>query len=191
MANKGFPQTQLDNIEPSAVQEIVSSLRQLHDRGKPETDEEVKQRLDDYFSFCEHSSIRPGIESACLSLAVSRQTFFRWSNGEDCSKERAEMIQSAKAFIAAFIEQSMLQGKISPPSGIFLAKNWLGYKDQISIEESIPHDDRKKAALKLPDLRKELQRYADELNQKANAEDTAVLDGGAEAFIPENGENIG
>ena len=48
----------------------------------------------------------------------------------------------------------MLQGKISPPSGIFLAKNWLGYKDQISIEESIPHDNEKKTIFELPVLRK-------------------------------------
>ena len=41
---KGYPQTQLDDIEPSAVQEIVTSLKQLHDRGKPKTDAEVRQR---------------------------------------------------------------------------------------------------------------------------------------------------
>lgn len=54
------------------------------------------------------------------------------------------MIQSAKAFIGAFIEQAMLGGKISPPSGIFLMKNWLSYKDAISIEESIPKKDERR-----------------------------------------------
>ena len=151
---KGYPQTQLDDIEPSAVQEIVTSLKQLHDRGKPKTDAEVRQRIDDYFAFCEESSIRPGIESLSMALHVTRQTIYRWSNNEDCSTERAEMIQSAKAFIASYLEQAMLQGKISPPSGIFLAKNWLGYKDQISIEESIPHDNEKKTIFELPVLRK-------------------------------------
>lgn len=40
-----------------------------------------------------------------------------------------ELIQSTKAFIGAFIEQAMLGGKISPPSGIFLMKeaNSKGY----------------------------------------------------------------
>ena len=55
-----------------------------------------------------------------------------------------ELIQSAKAFIGAFIEQAMLGGKISPPSGIFLMKNWLSYKDAISIEESIPQKDERR-----------------------------------------------
>ena len=65
-----------------------------------------------------------------------------------------ELIQSAKAFIGAFIEQAMLGGKISPPSGIFLMKNWLSYKDAISIEESIPNKETKRilTAAELPQL---------------------------------------
>ena len=65
-----------------------------------------------------------------------------------------ELIQSAKAFIGAFIEQAMLGGKISPPSGIFLMKNWLSYKDAISIEESIPNKETKRilTAAELPKL---------------------------------------
>ncbi len=143
MAKGGYPQSQLDNMEPSKTQEIVTSLMQLHEMGRPKTDEEVERRIDDYFRFCQVSSIRPGVESLCLSLSVSRQTLFRWANGEDCSKERQEMVRAAKAFIASFIEQALLSGKISPPSGIFLAKNWLGYKDTISLEESIPKQENK------------------------------------------------
>ena len=75
-------------------------------------------------------------------------------NGINCSEERQELIQSAKSFIGAYIEQAMLGGKISPPSGIFLMKNWLSYKDAISIEEAIPQIDNKKAltAAELPKL---------------------------------------
>lgn len=174
---KGFPQTQLDNVQPKEVQEIVSSLRQLHDKGQPKTDQEVEQRIDDYFRFCEQSSIRPGIESLALSLHVSRQTLFRWGNGEDCSKRRSEAIQSAKAFVAAYVEQALLGGKISPPSGIFLAKNWLGYKDAISLEEATPPKDNKKS-LQLSDVRKELEKYA--IKQKMKQENITDISRGNE-----------
>lgn len=140
MARNNYPQGQLEDIEPSTVQEIVASLKELHDRGKPQTDEEIKQRIDDYFSFCQYSSIRPGIESLCLALSIGRTCLFNWNNGVGCSPQCQEYVQSAKAFIAAFIEQAMLSGKISPPSGIFLAKNWLGYKDTLSIEENMPKE---------------------------------------------------
>ena len=123
---------------------MVSSLRQLHALGRPTTDEETKERIDEYFAFCQSSSIRPGIESLCMALHISRTILFRWNNGEDCSEYKQELIQSAKSFIGAYLEQAMLSGKISPPSGIFLMKNWLSYKDAISIEESIPQDNHKK-----------------------------------------------
>lgn len=144
MKKNNYPQAGLDEIEPAAVQQIVTSLKELHDLGRPKTDDEVAKRIDDYFDFCQYSSIRPGIESLCMSLHISRTTLFRWNNGNDCSPYRQELIQSAKSFIGAFLEQAMLGGKISPPSGIFLMKNWLSYKDAISIEESIPQDDHKK-----------------------------------------------
>lgn len=144
MGKNNYPQGQLDEIEPSAVQEIVTSLKELHDQGKPETDKAIKERIDDYFNFCQCSAIRPGIESLCMALHISRTTLYNWNNGTNCSKECQELIQSAKSFIGAFIEQAMLGGKISPPSGIFLMKNWLSYKDSISIEESIPHNEREK-----------------------------------------------
>ena len=154
MAKNNYPQGQLEEIEPEAVQMIVSSLKELHELGRPQTDAEVEQRINDYFLFCEKSSIRPGIESLCLALHISRTTLFRWNNGNDCSEYRQELIQSAKSFIASFLEQAMLSGRISPPSGIFLAKNWLSYKDTISIEEALPHTDGKKTltAAELPRL---------------------------------------
>ena len=46
--------------------------------------------------------------------------------------------------INAFIEQALLSGKINPASGIFLAKNWLGYKDSVSLEETMPQTNVKK-----------------------------------------------
>ena len=52
MAKNSYPQGQIDDMEPSTVQKLVTSLKQLHDRGKSESDEEIKQRIDEYFSFC-------------------------------------------------------------------------------------------------------------------------------------------
>ncbi len=151
MGRNNYPQGQIDEIEPSTVQEIVKSLKQLHDRGKPQTDDEIKQRIDEYFSFCQQSSVRPGIESLCLSLHISRTTLFNWNSGINCSAKCQEYVQSAKAFVGAFIEQSMLCGKISPPSGIFLAKNWLGYKDTISLEDASNTSQQKAISPQTPE----------------------------------------
>ena len=122
--------------------------------GKPETNLELKERIDMFFQFCEDSSVRPGVQALCTALHISRTTLFRWSNGEDCDRERQEIVSMAKSFIDSFLEQVTLSGQVSPPVGIFLLKNWCSYKDTVSIEESTPHKEtgRVLSANELPKL---------------------------------------
>ena len=51
MAKNNYLQGQLEEVEPSKVQEIVTSLKQLHDMGQPRTDGEVENRINQYFEF--------------------------------------------------------------------------------------------------------------------------------------------
>lgn len=138
MANSksNFPQMQLEQMDKPAIQEMVSDLRQLYDMGKPSNDEELKRRIDDYFQFCQNSAIRPGVESLCLALHITRTTLFNWSYGIGCDRGRQEIIACAKSFISAFLEQASLSGRISPPTGIFLLKNWCSHKDVYSFESA-------------------------------------------------------
>ncbi len=140
MAGKGA-QGQLVEVNPEKVRAIIHSLRELYDMGKPETNEELRERIDMFFEFCEESSIRPGVQALCTALHISRTTLFRWSNGEDCNEERRQIISMAKSFIDSFLEQVTLSGQVSPPVGIFLLKNWRSYKDTVSIEENTPKTD--------------------------------------------------
>lgn len=117
------------------IREMITSLYDLHQMGKPETDEQMEERVDDYFRFCEQRGMRPGVESLCLALHITRTTLFYWSKGQGCSRKRQEITQRAKMFITAFLEQAVVTGRISPPSGIFLLKNWASYKDTLSLEQ--------------------------------------------------------
>ena len=85
---------------------------------------------------------------------VYKRQLFNWSRGIGCSQERKEIIEGARSFIGAYIEQAVLSGKISPPSGIFIMKNWLSYKDTISFEETMPREEARTAltAADLPKL---------------------------------------
>lgn len=148
MSKNNYPNVAIDEaIPPEKVRALVHSLKQLHDMGRPQTDAEVSERIDYFFQFCEYSNIRPGIESLCLALHISRQTLLNWSNGVKCTPERQQIVQAAKAYIGAYLEQALLSGKINPASGIFLAKNWLGYKDSISIDEAAPRVQEQKRTL--------------------------------------------
>lgn len=130
MARKSnYPSTALNNVEPDVVSEVIGSLKQLHDMGRCQSDLEVSDRIDAYFRFCQQSGLRCGVESLCLSLSISRTTFWNWCSGIDCSQERQQICLSAKQFIASYLEQISLQGKLNPATSCFLFKNWLGYKD--------------------------------------------------------------
>lgn len=152
MARNNYPQSKIEDIEPDAVREIVGSLKELHDLGKPETDAEVKERVSKYFEFCEDSGNRPGVETLCLSLHITRTTLFNWNNGIGCSKERQEIIQSAKAFIASYLEQATLRGRLNPASSCFLFKNWCNYSDSVSFEVTEQPKSVSLTASELPKL---------------------------------------
>lgn len=140
MANKksNFPTNQLNNLAENVCSQTVSCLRELSERGKPSTVDELKERIDEYFLFCEENDFRPGIESLCLSLGVSRTTLWNWCNGSGCNQEWSEVCQKAKQFILTFLEQVSLSGRLNPASSIFFLKNWGNYKDSISFDEATP-----------------------------------------------------
>lgn len=50
MAKHQFPQQQVDDLEPQFVSEVVGSLKELNDMGKPVTNEDLSKRIDEYFS---------------------------------------------------------------------------------------------------------------------------------------------
>ena len=140
----GLSNTQLDAVPKEKSQMITNNLMELNKMGKPETNSELIDRIEQYFEFCSRSSMRPGVESMCLALHISRTTLFRWANGEDCDPERQKIIVNAKQMLAAYLEQASLSGAINPVSSIFLMKNWLSYKDVISFEESVSATEDKK-----------------------------------------------
>lgn len=134
MAKNNFPTNGLNEVSAEFASSTIKSLNDLYNMGRPNSDDEVEQRIDEYFRFCEQSSIRPGVESLGLALSVSRTAIWNWEHGINCSVRRKELIIKAKSFIIAYIEQCMLNNKMYPGSAIFMLKNWGGYKDMIEVE---------------------------------------------------------
>lgn len=115
------------------VGQTVDCILELHKMGRPQTDEECEERIEQFFRFCADHNYRPGIESLATALGTTRQNLNLWENGVHCSQERAEMIKQAKQIVATFIEAASLNGKINPVSAIFYSKNWFGYSDKYEM----------------------------------------------------------
>lgn len=121
--------------------ETVRSLADLSSLGIPQNETELRQRINDFFSFCAEHNLRPGIESLSLALGVSRVSFWQWCRSDsNKSHEWVELCRTAKQLIISFTEQAAISGHISPPVGIFLLKNLASYRDTISFED-ISSDD--------------------------------------------------
>ena len=162
MAKSNFPTNGLNNVSSEFAHDTIKSLNDLYSMGRPNSDDEVEQRIDEYFRFCEQSSIRPGIESLGLALSVSRTALWNWEHGIDCSPRRQQLIVKAKSFVTAYLEQAMLNNKIYPGSAIFCLKNWAGYKDSVEITTE------QSTGLKTPAMsQEEINRIAEQVDMQS------------------------
>lgn len=95
--------------------------------------QQVKERIGMYFQHCAKNDRKPQIVGMCNWLGISRDTLNTWKNGEYRSDTHSDMIKKACAMIEEMWADYMQNGKINPASGIFLAKNWFGYKDVADV----------------------------------------------------------
>lgn len=91
--------------------------------------EQVKKRIGEYFQHCADNDRKPQIVGMCNWLGISRNTLHTWTTGEYRNASHSDIIKKAVNFIEEMWADYMLSGKLNPASGIFLAKNWYGYKD--------------------------------------------------------------
>lgn len=95
--------------------------------------EQVKERLNMYFQHCAENDRKPQIVGMCNWLGISRQTLNEWVRGETRAATHGDIIKKAVSFIEEMWADYMQSGKLNPASGIFLAKNWYGYKDVADV----------------------------------------------------------
>ena len=94
---------------------------------------QVEDRIGMYFQHCSDNDRRPQIVGLCNWLGISRDTLNKWVNGEARNATHTDIIKKAYAVMEEMWSDYMQYGKISPPTAIFLAKNWYGYKDVADV----------------------------------------------------------
>lgn len=91
--------------------------------------EQVKNRIGEYFTYCIDNDRRPQIVGMCNWLGITRDTLNKCVNGGTRSETHTDIVKKAYETMEEMWTDYMQYGKISPPTAIFLAKNWYGYKD--------------------------------------------------------------
>lgn len=127
IGNNGFDVAVGDNAT------AVKNMLYIYDMPKIDIDSDVavEQRIQEYFSYCIDSDIRPGVEGMAMALGVNRRTLWDWEQGNtrNNSVVRSDIIRKGKQFLALYLENLASTGKINPVTWIFMMKNHFQYKD--------------------------------------------------------------
>lgn len=91
--------------------------------------EQVQNRINEYFDFCEENDRKPNMIGMANWLGVSRETVNTWKRGDYRSSTHSDLIRKAVDILEELWVDYMQNGKVNPASGIFLAKNMFQYKD--------------------------------------------------------------
>lgn len=118
----------LNTLMPLVVNGVPA--RRITERTTPD---ELWGHFVNYLETCKENDICPGMESLACYLGVSRRAIDYWASGEK-RKELTAVAQSIKQFMKMYMEQAFQKNKIPSINGIFLMKNWYGYKDTTQTE---------------------------------------------------------
>jgi len=121
--------------------------------------DQVWQRITDYFAYCEQNDRKPQLVGMANWLGISRDTLNSWKRGEYRKDTHSDIIQKAVSALEEMWSEYMLNGKINPASGIFLSKNWFGYRDEQQLvvtpnnplENADPDEVRRRYLNAIPD----------------------------------------
>lgn len=94
----------------------------------------VKDRTAEYFKLCDSAGLRPTRSGYALALGCTT-TKIDWivNNKSMVDTKTAEIVKDAMQVLEMVWETCMIEGKINPVSGIFIAKNQFGYVDSKEV----------------------------------------------------------
>lgn len=97
--------------------------------------EQVKNRVQEYFTICCEEDTKPSVAGLALALNIDRRYLWELREGKKGkSQEVADTLKKAMKLLDVQMTDYMQNGKINPVAGIFLMKNNFGYADKQEIE---------------------------------------------------------
>lgn len=123
-------------IETDEDKQLVSTLLNQvlveYKQPKVKSDEELEQRLNDYFMRCANTGQVPTVEEMAMSTGYTQATIWDWEMGrrKGFSNSTAEIIKKAKEFLKTFDAKMVISGKLNFLAYCFRAKNYYGMVDK-------------------------------------------------------------
>jgi len=117
------------------VSKLLSEVLIEYRKEKVKNDEELAERLNDYFSRCSQTGQVPTIEEMCMSTGYTYECVYGWETGrrQGFSPETAQIIKKAKEFIKTFDAKLVTSGKLNFLAYCFRGKQYYGFVDKQEI----------------------------------------------------------
>ena len=114
------------------VSKLLTEVLVEHRQPKVKSDEELAERLNDYFTRCAVNGQVPTVEEMCMSTGYAYSTVWDWETGrrQGFSNSTAEIIKKAKDVLKTFDAKLVISGKLNFLAYCFRAKNYYGMVDK-------------------------------------------------------------
>ena len=161
-----MPETDEDK---QLVSTLLNQVLVEYKQPRVKSDEELEQRLNDYFKRCADSGQVPTVEEMCLSTGYSISTCYDWENGRNkgFSNSTSQIIKKAKEFLKTFDAKLVISGKLNFLAYCFRAKNYYGMVD-------------KQEMVLTPNTNNEPDYDVEAIKKRLSAPNVEVIDGNTE-----------
>lgn len=132
-----FPNSRVGLIQSEEdkqlVKQLLNEVLTEYKQPKVTSDEELAERISNYFDRCAKSGQVPTVEEMCMSTGYSQSTFLDWEHGRNkgFSEETSRIIKKAKDFLKTFDAKLAVAGKLNFLTYCFRAKNYYGMVDKV------------------------------------------------------------
>jgi len=117
------------------AKQLLTETLNAYQQPKVKNDEELAQRINDYFSYCADTGQIPTVEEMALSTGYAVSTVWDWEHGrrQGFSPETAEIIKKAKSFMQTFDAKLVTTGALNFLTYCFRAKNYYGMVERSEV----------------------------------------------------------
>lgn len=114
------------------VKKLLGEVLVEYNQPKVKNDEELAERINDYFKRCAENGQIPTVEEMCLSTGYAYSTCYDWETGrrKGFSDSTANIIKKAKEMLKTFDAKLVISGKLNFLAYCFRAKNYYGMVDK-------------------------------------------------------------
>ena len=128
-ASKVAVETEADKM---LVSTLLTEVLVEHKQPKVQSDEDLAERFNDYFTRCAVRGQVPTVEEMCMSTGYAQSTIWDWETGrrQGFSNSTAEIIKKAKDVLKTFDAKLVISGKLNFLAYCFRAKNYYGMVDK-------------------------------------------------------------